>query len=332
MELRFESLSFLKWLGKYLRPLLVIQITALILSIIFTSSFFIPKEYKSFTIIYPSNMSDYSHESPSEQMLEFLNSVDIKNAVIDKFDLLNHYELKKNGNPYIEKIYHQFDNNVSVKPTEYGAVELTVSDRSPDTACLMVNYILEVLNKKILTVQRGKAIEVANLLKTQLDLKHHQIDSLSKISKQLSEQYGLLEFDNQTREVTRAYYQAIASGKSQKQVDEIQQQLKNLQEHGIEYREINQHIDLYISSESALGMKYEDAMKDVNRNFTFWNSVSAPYIPDNYSYPPRLLFILGACFAVFLFSILFLRGSEKLKVSRMDSGPAETRDTTADVK
>ena len=262
--------------------------------------------------MYPYNMSEYSHELPSEQMIEFLNSTDIKNQVIQRFNLVKHYEIKDDGKPYFDKLYTMYDHNVVVRPTEFGAVEVTVYDISPDTAFAMVKGILEILNQKVHEIQKEKSQEVAGMLKMALDTKKHQIDSMSVLSKDLSSKYGLLEYESQTREVSRAYYQALAS-KGSKQFDEIAQQKKNLEDHGIEFREVNQHIEKAVNEYNDVLAKYDEAIKDVNKKLTYWNMVSAPFKPDTYCYPMRTLIILGTCFAAFIFSILAMRSAEKMR-------------------
>lgn len=314
MTEEFEGLVFLRWIYKHIIPLLIVQVITMVLSVIFSSPYFIPKEYKSYAVVYPSNMSDYSHESPMEQMMEFLNSIDIKNDVIDKFNLRKHYfTFSLAGEATYEKLYHEYDRNVVISPTTYRAVELDVYDVSPDTAYEMVNYILDVLNKKILQVQKEKAVEVANMWKAQLDLKQHQIDSMADISKQLSRQFGLLQDGNQSKEVSKAYYQVLAS-KGINRADEIENQMKNMEEYDLPYRMINERIAAAVNDENALGVRYEEAMKDVNKHFTYWNLVSAPYKDDSYCYPLRKLIVLSACFAALLFSIVFIRTAEKMKI------------------
>ena len=139
----FESLNFFQWIYKHLKSLLIIEVIALALSIVFSSQYFIHKEYKSYAVVYPSNMADYSHESPCEQMIEFLNSVDIKDEVIDKFNLRKHYfNLSRSKKITDDKLYGEYDRNVVVSPTLFRAVELDVYDISPDTPKQMVNYIL----------------------------------------------------------------------------------------------------------------------------------------------------------------------------------------------
>jgi capsule polysaccharide export protein KpsE/RkpR len=260
-------------------------------------------------------MIDYSHESPSEQMIEFLNSMDIKNEVIDKFDLYKHYfNLPGNGKPSYDKLYHEYDRKVIITPTFFRAVELDVTDISSDTAYEMINTILDILNKKLLQVQKEKAVEVADMWKHQLDLKQHQIDSMSNISKQLSKQYGLLIYNNQSKEISKAFYQTLAARKGSKQSDEIIQQMKNFEDHGIEFSIINSQIEAAVNDENTLGTSYANAMKDVNKHFTYWNMVSAPYKSDSPCYPSRLLIVLCACIGTFIFSVVFIRSTEKIRL------------------
>lgn len=308
---KFESWSFLQWLYKHFIALLIVQIIALVLSVVFSSPYFIPKEYKSYTIVYPANMADYSHESPSEQMIEFLNSVDVKNAVIEKFNLEKHYF----GNKKItfDKLYHQFDRNVIIIPTLFRAVEIDVSDISADTAYEMVNYMLQVLDKKILQVQKEKSLEVAYMWKTQLDLKEYQIDSMVAAANLLSKQYGLVDYDGQSKEVSKAYWTAVAAGKNPQQLANLSQQINNLETYGIKFKIINQHIQTAVNDENLLGVKYEDAMKDVNKIYTYYNLVSAPYKADSPSYPIRMLIVLLSCASALVFSILFIRTIEKIR-------------------
>src|SRR6185312_10768744 len=200
-----------------------------------------------------------------------------------------------------------------ISPTLFRAVEIDVSDISSDTAYEMVDYMLQVLDKKILQVQREKSMEVANMWKTQLDLKEYQIDSMVNAANQLSKQYGLVDYDGQSKEVSKAYWTAVAEGKSSKQLVDVTQQMNNLENYGIRFKIINQHIQTAVNDENLLGVKYEDAMKDANKHYTYYNLVSAPYKADAPYYPMRLFIVLIACAGALIFSILFIRTVEKIR-------------------
>ena len=282
------------------------QVVAILASVIFSSPLFIKPLFKSTAVVYPYNLSIYSHESSTEQMLEFLNSSDIKFGVIKRFNLLKHYNIdtvaEKNWkNILLEK----YDKNVTVGSTEYEAVDVTVYDVSPDTAYKIVNGVLDVLNQKVLGVQKEKSIEVAMIWKKQMDYKKKECDSLQNLSKSLSTEYGLLDYGNQTREVTRAYYQSSKNS-------DVSTAMKNMEEKGMELNAVNQHLNAALANYDELLIKYEDAMKDVNKQLTYSSMVTSPYVSDKKAYPVRWLIVLISCGAAFLFSALFLRILEKL--------------------
>jgi hypothetical protein len=305
----FQNTNFLKWIIANRRSLLVVQVIAVIASVIFSSPYFMPKQFKSFAVVYPYNLSTYSHESPTEQMMQFLTSRDIKEGVIKKFNLAKHYNVDTADREWKSILLDKYDRNIIVNGTEYEAVEVIAYDINADTAYRIVSGILNVLNEQVLKVQKEKSAEVARLWKGQLDLKKKECDSLSNLSKSLSTQYGLLDYSSQTREVTKAYYQNSASAKSA----EVATQMKNMEEKGMELQAVNQHLNAALSTYDELLNKYEDAEKDVTKQLTYSNIITSPYIADKKSYPIRWLVVLITCIAAFVFSAVVLRTVEKLK-------------------
>jgi len=52
----------------------IIAIIAAVIAIVFSAPTFLKPKYRSFAIVYPVNLGEYSEESYTEQMLEILNS------------------------------------------------------------------------------------------------------------------------------------------------------------------------------------------------------------------------------------------------------------------
>ncbi len=306
----FNNTDFIKWIFAHIKAILIVQAVAIIGAVIFSSPFFIAPQYKSMAVVYPYNFSIYSHETPTEQMMEFLTSRDIKEGVIKKFNLIKHYKIDTvTDREWKSILLEKYDKNIIVNSTEYEAVELVVYDISPDTAYKIVNGILSVLNDKVLNVQKEKSQEVAHMWKKQLDMKKKECDSLSELSKSLSVQYGLLDFGSQTREVEKAYYQNGSSSKN----GEIATQMKNMEEKGSELQAVNQHLGSALANYDDILIKYEDAQRDVNKQLTFSNVVTSPYTADKKSYPIRWLVVFITCISAFLFSVVVLKVAERLK-------------------
>jgi len=97
---------------KYKKHLTIIGIVAVLLSAIFSGPTFITPLYKSNVILYPTasnsiskvllseNMGnskdilEFGEEEQTEQMLQVLNSNKIRDRVVIKYNLLDHYEIK----------------------------------------------------------------------------------------------------------------------------------------------------------------------------------------------------------------------------------------------
>ena len=95
MEKYFNNTNLINLLLKWRIHLIVILIAALVLAVTFSSPFFITPKFKSIAVIYPANVSPYSEESETEQMFQILQSQDIMDSVIIKFNLSEHYKIAK---------------------------------------------------------------------------------------------------------------------------------------------------------------------------------------------------------------------------------------------
>ena len=87
MENYFSNKNLIDLVWKWKIHLMVIGILAGIISIIFSGPTFIKPKFKSFAVVYPVNIEEYSEESNTEQMLEIFNSGDIRDQIIEKFEL-----------------------------------------------------------------------------------------------------------------------------------------------------------------------------------------------------------------------------------------------------
>ena len=66
----FNSVELINLLAKWKKQLFLVAGASLVLSVIFSSPFFIKPKFKSVAVLYPSNLMAYSTESATEQMLQ----------------------------------------------------------------------------------------------------------------------------------------------------------------------------------------------------------------------------------------------------------------------
>ena len=87
MDNNFNNLSLVQLVLKWKWHILIITLVAALCGAIFSSSLFITPLYKSEAVAYPANISPYSDESETEQMLQIINSQSIMDSIIEKYDL-----------------------------------------------------------------------------------------------------------------------------------------------------------------------------------------------------------------------------------------------------
>ena len=299
---------FIRLIIKWKIHFLIITGASIIVAIIFSSSFFIQPTYKSFAQVYPSNIIPYSSESPSEQLLQLLESSDIRNSVIKKFKLATHYHIDTAAKSGVSKLIATYQSNVEVQQTQFNSIEIRVFDTDPQMACDMVTEIIDALNLKARSLQREKTKEVLVIVNNQLLVKRKQVDSVNAILQELRVKYQLLDYQVQVKEVTKNYLKALSSGTRKESLKDIDALMRNLEEKGGEYYQMQKTFDIVLNSYNATKLESDKVMSDLNKILTYTNIVSKPFPADKKSYPIRWLIVAASAVSAnfFLFFILII--------------------------
>jgi uncharacterized protein involved in exopolysaccharide biosynthesis len=222
MESYFKTKSIFALIMKWKWHLLVLAVVAGAMGALFSSSWFIKPKYKSSAVVYPANIVPLSEESESEQMLELIQSDDIKFMVVDAFDLYEHYGISKDDPNHVWKILKYYNGNVNIQKTPNEAIVITVTDIDPQVASDMADSIISFYDKLVLNLNTKKSKEIVSIYKKQLDIKFKEIDSLGNLLKTYRTEYGMLDMTAQVEK----YNEAIYSGRS---LDEARTVLCNWQ-------------------------------------------------------------------------------------------------------
>ncbi|CAN5640078.1 hypothetical protein BH11BAC2_BH11BAC2_07710 [soil metagenome] len=286
---KLDAIRLLKILSKWKKQLLYVFIGAVVVSIIITMPVFMKPMFKATAIIYPVNLQPYSKETPTEQLVQLLNSEEVRDQLIRSFDLYKHYEIDPKGNYPRFEIMKRLDENISIEKTEYESVEINVFDTDPKKAALMADSISGFLDAKAISLLRERSAEIAVIMYNQFINKKHEMDSLENRLVELRTRYGLLDFENQVQGFSREYYRASSGGGANSRME---QALKNLEMYGGEYTNIS---SLLIGIRKEYGdfkYKYELALTDQKKVLTFHNVITKPSIPERKDSPKRTLIIL----------------------------------------
>jgi len=305
MENYFGNFNLFQLCYKWKWHLVIFVLIAGILGLIFSGPFFIKPKFKSVAIVYPANISKFSEESETEQMLQWFESRDIVDSMIKKFDLPKHYKIKTNDRFYMSKIYKTFDENVTIAKTKYESVKIEIYDTDPQIACDMVNSLIDFYNKKVRNIHREKYQEVLTIEESRLMEKKRQQDSLLRTINNIRTKYELIDYGIQTNEVTKGYLGTFdGSNRANVNRTEVKKIKQNIENKGDSLLLITGQLSSVCASYNNFKISYEDALRNVNKVQTFANIVTSPFPADKKSYPSRLLIVFYAMGAALFFSII----------------------------
>jgi uncharacterized protein involved in exopolysaccharide biosynthesis len=304
-ENEFNTGSLYHLALKWRWHLIAIAIISGLASTIFSSGAFIEPKFKSTAVVYPVNIVPYSNESATEQLLQLFQSADVKNKIIEKFDLANHYGIGDNSKEPNSKLILEFNDNVAISKTEFESVNIEVLDKDPVKACAMVNEIISETNLKLRQLQREKSMEMHAMYANQLKLKQLEIDTLKAQISKLRTENNFIDIGSQAREVTRG----IINSKN----GEASRLSGKIQEIGAEFTSLNTRLDAALAYYTKIKGTYDDITGDLNKELTYTNVVTKPFVADTKAYPIRWIIVLSSIIASLFLGFIIISVSEGKK-------------------
>ena len=313
MENYFSNKNVILILWKWKWHLITIVAVAILLGAIFSSKLFITPKFNSRAVIYPSNVAPYSDESETEQMLQWLQSRDIKDSMISHFNLGQHYEIDTAYEYYYTTLLNEYNENVSITKTQYESIEIEVLDKNPVQAKEMVESILDFANNKVRRIHESKFDEVLDLNRRMVVKKQKEVDSIKQVLTELGMKYGLFETNSQAREVTEGYLRTVDGSSANINHSGVQKLKKALEEKGGEFMINESYVNGLMARYSEVKRDYEIAYKNANRKFTYTNTITSPFVSDKKAYPVRWLIVLYSVVAAVVLAMIVIAVLENKK-------------------
>lgn len=303
MENYFNNTKLISILLKWKLHLLIISIIAVVAALLVSVFVFKPR-FKSTAYIYPSNIAPYSEESETEQMLQWLNSRDVKDSVIRKHHLAEHYGISPQEKYFESTIYYLYQKNVKISKTQYESIEITVTDTDPVLAKDIVNSIIFYTDIKIRLTHRKKYDEVVYTFNDVLRLKQQEIDSVKQMYRDVSQKYGVYDIEGQTQEITRGNLRTVDGGGGAINSKDVLRLKTGMEEKAADLLFLSNRIKDLANEYSELMLKFDIAKYDTKKEYTFINVVTPPEVADKKSFPKHPLIVFYFLVATLFFSVL----------------------------
>ena len=295
MDNNFNNLSLVQVILKWKWHIVIITLAAALCGAIFSSSMFITPLYKSEAVAYPANISPYSDESETEQMLQIINSQSIVDSIIEKYDLWADYQIDKNYKFARTYMLNEYHSKIKIGKTPYEAVSITVMDKDPIVACNIAKDILNFYDQKVHALHTQKVAEVVTMYDRQLKEKQRNIDSLKTRLTEISTEYGVTDYSSQSREVTRGYLTGSAKATELK---------NNLEIYGAEAVDLRTKIEAEANTYVSTKVDLEQNLRFYYSDLTYSNIVTEPFPADKKAFPVRWVVVALSALGALLLSIV----------------------------
>ena len=312
----YSSKYLCKLLMEYRRPILIILAIAALCAIIFSAPYFITPLYKSTTVVYPTSSNsiskvlisttyqsekdimNFGEDEQTEQMLQVMNSNRVRDKVINRFHLMEHYNIKPDSKYPYTKLNKLYDARIKFRRTEYNAVRITVLDSDPALAAQMANDIAEIFDSTMNQIQKEVSVKAFRLVEDEYNTLCAEMaqleDSLNTLRK-----LGVFDYESQVEMLSRQMAVELGKGNAQG-VKNIQEQLDILAEYGGASYAINERLDNDRLQLSLVKSKYEEAKMDATQDIPRKFVVTSAYQAERKSYPVRWIIVVVTVLSTFL--------------------------------
>ncbi len=328
----FNSGGLLVFLYKWRKPLIIISLFGAIVSAIV--SLIIPNKYESKVVLFPASINsiskalisennikadvlEFGEEEQAEQLLQILHSDEIRDRVITKFNLLEHYDIEKDDEFKMTKLHKKYKGNVTFKRTEFMSVEINVLDESPDTAALMANFIANHLDSVKNRMRYQIAYPAYKIVEEQYLNLQSEIqeleDSLTKLRKM-----GINDYESQAEVFNQQLAIALSKNNSQG-VKLLEDKLKVLETYGGAYVGIRDYLDYLRKQLSHVKSKYNEAKIDAEKQLEHKFVVNWASPAEKKSYPIRWLIVAVSTLSTFMLTFFILLIKESFREIKFES-------------
>ena len=326
-----SSTNLVVFLYQWRKVLLGVSLLAAIVSALV--SLMIENKYESSVILFPTTTTSISkaliaensgskndilslgEEEEAEQMLQILQSDEIMNRIIEKYDLMKHYDIDQNDKFKYTNLIKEYNSNISFRRTEFMSVEISVLDHNPDTAAMIANNIANLLDSVKNRMQKEIAAEALKIVQDEyfamVAYVNQMEDSLSHIRAM-----GVHDPEAQAEVLTQELAIALRENKP-KAAEAIQQKLDVLSKYGGIYASIRDNFEWDRKQMSFLKTKYAEVQVDAERSVVHKFVVNWARPAEKKSYPIRWLIVVTSTLGAFLLSIFLIITLQSVNTLRL---------------
>jgi len=312
-----QDLVVFLWRKKWI--LILISIIAAIISAI--ASLLMTELFRSTAIVFPAATStvsfseqrnakassmDFGEEDQAEQLLQILQSSRVRNRIIEKYDLLNYYEIGEDDKNKNFKLSKMYDGHIKFERTRYGSILIDVLDKDPSQAAAIANDIVHLIDTVKNEMVKERTVPAYEIVKRKYQYlegeKQFLEDSINKLA-----QLGVVPSESRANLFT-----SLTTVKSQADHNYIRSKIDSNMRYGSVYDGLVELREFKTDKLTTLETAYEQAESDANVDFNHKFVVEWAVEADKKAKPIRWIIVVISTLGAFAAGVLLLLIKEKV--------------------
>jgi len=319
-EFRFSSVDLITFAWEKRIPLIIITAVAAVASIIISLA--MTSLFKSQVVFFPvpnTSVSKYllsdqyagrtgllafGEEEQTEQMLQILQSDQIKNRIIQKYDLMNHYEIDSGFRYKYTLLDKKYKKYIKFKRTKYMSIIIEVMDRDPQTAANIANDVSNLVDSTMNRIQRDRAFLAFKLVEQEYISLEKNIQYLED-SLNVLRSLGVYDYVAQSEGITSGYADAI-NDNDPRAMRIFEDQLSTLAKYGGAYMSVRDFVVYEKRNFADLKQKFAEAKVETEQTLPQKYVVDSAVPAERKSYPKRSIIVLQSTLSAFILGYILL--------------------------
>ena len=159
------------------------------------------------------DLLSFGEEEQAEQLIQILNSDEIRSRIVQKYDLLNHYEIDTTERYRFTKLFKEYESNITYKRTEFQSVRVDVLDTDKNLAAAIANDIAALVDSVKNRMQKERAFKAMHIAEAEYVEMKAYVKQLEDSLNTLREM-GVNDYESMSERFNEAYAKAILDGKA----------------------------------------------------------------------------------------------------------------------
>ena len=318
-----DRMNLLVTIWSYRKILIITSLAGLIISTVI--AFLMTPLYLSTAIVFPAATStvsfseqrnakassmDFGEEEQAEQLIQILSSSKVRDKVVNKFDLMKHYEISPTDVNKNFKIVEEYNSHIQYTRTRYGSIQIDVRDKDPELAAEIANKIVDLIDtvkNEMVSERTIPAYEINKRKKMMLEAEKqevlHKLDSFANI--------GVVPLEGRAN-----LFQAYMEAKSAEDKADYKRRIDINLQYGAVFDALEYERNEKIMKLSDFAQSYEQAESDANTQFNHKFIVERAVVADKKDKPKRMIIMLLSTVGTFIFMVFALLLRDKIRELR----------------